>query len=1512
MLNAGIMKYTVAVVFNHYIYHVSLPDGNSVEISSSPHATLAIPDFGHCVILTAGNGSVRVSDTVANGTEEKFTMNLQKPRVLDEVRRIALCVAEETGCDELAWLGESFSISLGRRAEGKNGRKNDIVLTGLPFVSRTQLEIVRKNGRTVLRDTGSANGTFVNGELVSEIELQRGDTISILTANICYEEEYLRFENVGAEFALAESLKQKPQTGEPGTELFKRSPRIQEKLPGGKIEIPAPPPAVNKPEINWLSTLLPAGVTIAIAVTMALAFQNTMMMLYSLPMTVAGVIVSIVNYKRGEKTYQKNAAERSAAYKKKLDEVSADIKQKREAQEKAMLLADPAPESCLAAVKSRSTKLWCREPGDTDFVSVRLGTGKIPFSVRLDCPREQLMEEDELKKLPGEIYRANNTIERMPVLCDIRNSGVVGLLGESADTNAQIQNMILHLATHHCYTELKLVCFFNEKDRRALSWLADLPHTRGASQDEVYLAGSQEEADALFRSFTALLKQRKQEKDENSSYGSDPLFTPYVLFVFFEPKLLKKTDPINKYLFMERGLGAGCLMAAQKIAQLPKQCTQIVTLSGKTGEMYNTASASERQSFQADEISPSFLQMFGELMRPLYCDEGIAVSSLPKSYSLYQMLGIESVAEYDFGKTWKTTDLLKSELAPSAPIGVLENGEQIFFNSPPTGDNGGAHALVAGTTGSGKSEVLLTTILSLALRYPPDEVGFLVIDFKGDSIAGKLTGLPHLRGVITNLDGDELRRSLISIGAENKNRLRLFKEYNEKHTRDKKKISDIRDYTEKYRQGKVTEPLPHLFIVVDEFAEMKKQLPDIMDQFLSVAQIGRSLGVHLILATQSPSGVVDSKIRANIFKQLCLKVANTGESRDMIGTDLAARIKDPGRGYLKVDDSLQLFQSAYGGGKLRLPDGSESTQIRETVDAMAAYCREQGIQRLPDIFCPPLPERIEYPQFSAEEGSARPFGLVPIGMRDDPAVQFMGEYSLDAFSRNTLIIGSPQMGKTNLLQTILRGVAERYSPEEVNVYILDFASLFLKNFEKLPHVGGVVTLPEKEKITNLFRLLAEQIKIRRQKFMERGVSNFAAYRESGARDLPQIMLLVDNLATAKEYFPIDNDPLLSICKDGSALGISVVATATQIVGGMSYLPTFANRVALYNYDSTMYNTLLGHTPLRPKELPGRCLVPLDSAVFECQSYLAFDGKREIDRTKAIRSFCQEQTEAANGKLAAPIPFIPKDLTAEGAYATYPEAYKDGRVMFGLDYATVKPLSIKLAALGVMGVSGREKDVQNFQRYVITSVEKNAGNQAEFYAVNGVARALQPLSGYSSVAEFYIVDGIARTLQPLSGFSCVAAYSFLPEQATQMILQVRKKAEERYARVAQGDVSILDTSPTLVLMLNSSEAINAITADKAALASWQLLTGTLKSMNVCIVFGALDNASIPFGSELLKKMKEDRKLVFFDDLGNLKIGDLPYATVKQFAGSFQAGDGFVILGNDTARIRVPNCPPPEGR
>lgn len=1279
-------------------------------------------------------------------------------------------------------------------------------------------------------------------------------------------------------------------TNKSSLELFKRSTRIQERLPNGKIEIPAPPAVVSKPEINWLSTLLPAGVTVALAVTMALAFQNTMMMLYTLPMTLAGLVVSIVNYFRGNKSFEKSSEKRKTAYMEKLDEVEATIKDKREAQKRAMLLADPNPEDCFDAVKTRSTKLWCREPDDTDFVSVRIGTGTVPFSMKLSWSQEQLMETDELKKKPGELYHSYNTVKNMPVLCNIRSSEVVGLIGTPKQTKSQLQNMVFHLTTHHCYSDLKIVCFYNEEDKEELGWLSNLPHTHAAPQGDSYIASDQEAADKLFHDFTELFKQRKQELQENNSYGNDPQFTPYVLFVFFEPKLLKKSNPINQFLFLEHGLGIGCLMAAQKIAQLPKQCTDIISLSDGEGEIYNTTHASERQSFRPDMISSELKQMFGQSMSPLYCDEGIEISSLPKQYSFYQMLGVDSISEVDIGKRWKHSDILTSTVAPSAPFGIKENGELVIFNSPPTGENGGAHALFAGTNGSGKSEVLLSIVLSLSLCYPPDEVSFLIIDFKGDSIAGSLKGLPHVRGVITNLDGDELRRSLASISAENLKREKLFKEYNDSHPEEKKEIKGIRYYTELYKKGKVNEPLPHLFIVVDEFAELKKQLPDIMDKFLSVAQKGRSLGVHLVLATQSPSGVVDGKIRANVLKQICLKVANSGESRDMINSDLAAKIKNPGRGYLKIDDSLTLFQSAYSGGKVLLSDGNESTQFREAADAIANYCRTHEIQKLPDIFCQPLLDKVTFPQTPSRDNTTLPFGSIPIGIRDDPSRQFQGEYCIDIFSRNTLIVGSQMMGKTNLLQTIIYGVSQRYSPEEVNIYILDFASLFLKNYETLPHVGGVVTITESEKITNLFRLLNEEMEQRRKRFMFAGVSNYGAYMESGAQDLPQILVMVDDLAAAKAYFPVDNDPLLSLCKEGLALGISVIATTTQPVGSTSYLPTFAiaNRIAFYNNDVTVYSALLGHNTFKLKEKPGRCLVSIENTVYECQTYLAFataDMEKEIERAQTIREYCRNQVDKAGRIKAKPIPFIPKDLTAIEAISTYADAYCNGKLMMGLDYATVKPLSIKLASVGMLAISGRADEVNNYQRYILTAAENAKGLKT----------------------EFYIVDGIDRTLQSFSNYSCVAEYSFLPDQAKQMILQVQMKAEERYAIVTSGDASVLDTSPTLVLLLNTAEAINVIQTDKAALQAWSALMNKLKAMNVCIIFGALDNVSIPYSSEILRKFRDDRKLVFFDDLSNLRIGELPYSIIRTFNEPLQKYDGYCIIGNETARIRVPHCP-----
>lgn len=1323
-------------------------------------------------------------------------------------------------------------------------------------------------------------GTLKTNRSKSKIISTVGKKTKSKAGGSSYNDDLFHRENVLDTLDIRKSY---PKKDGPGTELFKRSPRIRDSYPAGKISIPGPSAKIRAPEMNWLATLLPAGLTIVIAVVVALAFHSSMMMIYSLPMTVAGVVISIVNYVHGKKKYKASVEKRRTDYLRLVDSIENKIRLDYNKQQKAMLQDDPDPEECLSYVESRNRRLWCRDSYDSDFLSVRIGTGTAPFSVTLDPARESLADEDDLQQIPMEIFRRYSAIRDMPVVCDIRKSGIVGVLGRPEQRQEQIQNMLFHLATHHSCTELKLVCFFGKENEEARKWLSRLPHTHGQSSAESYLAASQEEADALFRSFTEVFKRRRQEADEKDSYGREQVFLPYILFVFFESGMLKKADPINQYLFMEKGIGVGCLMAAQTISQLPKQCTKIVSLKNDGGEMYNTERASEARAFLPDRITAELREAFGNAMEPLYCDEGLSVNTLPGKYTFYQMLGINSISEYDIGAHWSASDLTVSGLAPSAAIGVRENGDKIWFHSPPTGENGGPHALVAGATGSGKSEVLLTIILSLALRYSPNEVSFLVIDFKGDSIASSLTGLPHLRGVITSLDGGELRRSLVSISAEIERRQRLFKEYNDSHPEDKTKIKDIRGYIEKFHQNKVEIPLPNLFIVVDEFAELKKQFPDIMDEFVSVSQVGRSLGVKLILATQSPSGIVDAKTRANIYKYFCLKTANRTESKDVIGVDSASEIKSAGRGYFKVDGSLEMVQAAYGGEAVYGADGTKSSQIREAIDAIAAFCRASNIQKLPDLVCPALPVKVDFTEEDSERSGRRFRGEVPIGLRDDPAAQFMGSYYLNVFSRNTMIVGSQMMGKTNLLQTILRGSALRYTPEELNIYILDFSSLFLKNYEALPHVGGVVSALETEKFTNLFRLLREQVMLRRQKLAAHGVASLSAYRESGGRDLPQILLMIDNLDAVKERFSVDDDPLLWICKQGLGVGISVVAASLQPVGISTYLPAFANRIALYNNDPSVYTTLFNRACPRLKELPGRCLVSLEKEIYECQSFLAFDGKREVERTEAVRHFCSSREKEAGGRRAAAIPFIPENYSVHDAFSAHPEAFAEGRVMLGYDYATVKPLAVKLAALRNFAVSGREEEVRSFQRYLLEAAEIVPKPQL----------------------EFYIVDDFSRNLQTYAGDSVVKAYSFLAEQAVPFILQVKERAEERYFRVVNGDISILDTAPTMVLMLNSSEAVNAISSDKNALDAWRALTGNLKDMNVCIVLGNLENMSIPFGAEILKKYKEERRLLFFDNLTNMKIVDLPYSSVKNFPGALPDGDGYIIIGSEIARIRIPN-------
>ena len=433
----------------------------------------------------------------------------------------------------------------------------------------------------------------------------------------------------------------------------------------------------------------------------------------------------------------------------------------------------------------------------------------------------------------------------------------------------------------------------------------------------------------------------------------------------------------------------------------------------------------------------------------IYVDEVSLEGQLTKNITMYELLGIMSVEDLELKQRWSESQVYRTI---AAPIGVKTGNEIVSLNISDKSDGHGPHGLVAGTTGSGKSEILQTYILSIATLFHPYDVGFVIIDFKGGGMANQFANLPHLIGAITNIDGREINRSLLSIKAELVKRQEMFSEA---------EVNHINDYIKLYKAGKVSNPMPHLIMIVDEFAELKAEHPDFMKELISAARIGRTLGVHLILATQKPAGVVDSQIWSNSKFKLCLKVQTKEDSNEVIKTPLASEIVEPGRAYFQVGNNeiFELIQSAYSGANV--PEGndmnekifsiyernlwgkkkllysnkeknktSESiSQLEAIVEYVDMYCKVSSITKLPGICLPSLDAVIRTEELYYDEKSVG--YSTPIGLYDDPEQQRQGVVKLDVSKENTYIVGSAQMGKTILLQTIAYGLIRKYTQSKL-------------------------------------------------------------------------------------------------------------------------------------------------------------------------------------------------------------------------------------------------------------------------------------------------------------------------------------------------------------------------------------------------------------------------------------------------------------------------------------------------
>lgn len=708
--------------------------------------------------------------------------------------------------------------------------------------------------------------------------------------------------------------------------------------------------------------------------------------------------------------------------------------------------------------------------------------------------------------------------------------------------------------------------------------------------------------------------------------------------------------------------GITTLFAYGDITELPRSCKTIVQSdTSRTGFYIRNENKNRFIPFSLDSISTDQIQKFASRLSQLPIRYDTRSLGIADRISFLQMYKVGNVNELGIETYWDNNNSAKSL---AAPIGVIAGGE--VFSLDIHQDYHGCHGLVAGTSGSGKSEFLQAFVLSLAIHFSPKEVAFVLVDFKGGDMARPFMakknspGLPHLAATISDLSGSILYRALVSLQAEINARKICFNQAASALGVDK---IDINSYHKYYKAGRLSKPLPHLVIIVDEFAQLKTQQPEFLTQLINVAQVGRSLGIHLILATQKPAGIVDPQIMSNSHFKICLRVAEKQDSTDVLNKPDAAMIKNPGRMYLQVgyDEIYECIQSGYSGAeysptrtympdeeitvqmtdhtanpvhtaKLDVAEKTDKTQLEAVVADLITLGQKKGLSVKP-LWLDVLPEKILLSSIST---GRRGLATATLGMADYVYAQEQRPLTVD-FARmgHIALYGASGTGKTTFLQTLVFSmvVGYGYTPQELNFYVMDFGGRSLGYLDLLPHTGSVVFADDAEKVTGLYTLLSSIMDERKCLFAANHCGSFADYRSLG-KNLPAIVVLLDHYAAFREKYMDLSDQFAQLIAAGSTLGVYFVITGTT-KNSIHYktAESISTQFALHMNDPNAYLDILNLRPaFIPVQAPGRGLMAAGKEAVEFQMALSVDGENESARTSVICEQYKKIAEEWHGPL----------------------------------------------------------------------------------------------------------------------------------------------------------------------------------------------------------------------------------------------------------------------------------------
>lgn len=1221
-------------------------------------------------------------------------------------------------------------------------------------ISGKHTALFYQDGRWRFQDLKSRNGTYLNMCLAGSGVLADGDVLSIGFCQLRVSGERLfvwSSKAVRVKPAAAPEKRTAVSPDDPYPFCFKPSPRLLEETPCKTLELQAPPTIGGKPNVSWLNILLAPLLSVIVMVAVCLLVTNVMTMLYfSVPTTIIGVVVSILRYRGEKKKYRSQQQLRLDTYSTYLQEQVRELEALRSEQQTVLAHMSPSTDVCIRRAAAVDRELWGRLSRDEDFLSLRVGSGTLPASFSVQAPKQMLrLESDVLAEQPTQIAERFAMVPDCPICVPLGEHLSCGVVGKRARCVALGKNLIVQAAAHHSYCDLRIVVLCEQEETAQWEFCRWLPHCWDEGHTARLIANTPETIRALLERLEPVFSARVAA-GQNAGLGAAPRAKPWYLFVCAAPETVTQHAFMKFLTANRRELGISVLYLFDRIDLLPEECHDILDCREAVGVLFERRHASRKQPFQPEQVPQARYEQFARSMAPLRM-EAKGAPALPRSVSFLQGYHVSRPSELALDKNWANAE---PERSMAVPIGVRGDGTPFLFDIHEK--RHGPHGLVAGTTGSGKSEMVQSWILSMAVRFPPDVVSFVLIDFKGTGLLLPFQNLPHLAGRISDLD-TSIGRNLIALEYELTRRKELL---------DRWKVSNISDYRRLLREGKADEQLGYLFIVIDEFAEFKNRFPEFMQAVNRVFAVGRTLGVHMILLTQKPAGVVDDKMNANTRFRWCLKVANAADSREMLHHTDAAQITTPGRAYVQVGEDevyeqiqsywsgapYQPFREAAGqtGGQTAVVDlygnrhcyepekttgyRSERKEINAVVDYLDRYCRERGVEKARQLWTAKLPEQLRLRDvvcaaFDGAHWETQQQGLrAVIGLLDDPAAQSQRPMSLNfSESGSYAVYGAPATGKTTLLQSAVMSLSLCYSPEQVHLYLMDFGGGSLRLFRELPHVGGIVDGDDAQKQSKLTTMLIDTLDRRKKLLAGQGLVSIDAYREATGEQLPWIVLLLDHVAPALELYPDIDGFLQTLVRDGAACGMYLLVSA----GAVNALPYRISQhikaaVCLRMTDRGDYAQIVGKTNgLEPENLAGRGLVR-STPPLEFQTALPAAGKREIDRVNEIRRLAGLMRGAWTGACPPPIPVLPEVVD----WREYPSE----QILCGLTEQSVQPCFAALAQEQFLLISCAQDGSSTVQAIFAQAAEKLApakhivfhGAQAQAAAAfDGEIAALMP-------------------------------------------------------------------------------------------------------------------------------------------------------------------------------------------